>query len=152
VSYAADSSSALCAASGYDLAGDTGRRWARGAPGDTGYAWLSITVLDTADAADEWGQPSAPGSFQRADPPGTLHALRAESVSVHREVIQTAIVEVETARVSGGVTGLNRHPVLRAVWRVGDGRWVLAQGFATEPATLDTLRAMLRTVRVVDGT
>jgi hypothetical protein len=147
--YTPDSSVALCLAPGYAAAGQ-GRRWARGTVGDSSYAWLTVAVLDSAAAADEWGVPPALPSFRRPTDPGALHATRADSVAVSRESIGGRAVEVETALVSGGQAGLRRHPALRAVWPLPGGRWALAQGFAERPAELQTLGAMLRTARLAE--
>src|SRR5688572_10270710 len=83
---APDFSVALCLAPGFAPAGE-GRRWARGEVPDADYAWLSIAVLDSAEAVREWGRPPVPRSFRVPDPPGALHTLRAESVVVHDERI-----------------------------------------------------------------
>jgi hypothetical protein len=145
-----DAAVVLCLAPGYEPAG-RGTRWARGAPTDSGYAWLTVTVLDAAAAATEWGSPPAPRSWRTPPAPGALHPVVAESVVVRREQIDGQSTEVETALVTGGFAGMRQQPALRAVWRLRGDRWVLAQGLADAPRELAILRAMLRTVRVRGG-
>lgn len=146
--FSRDSTVALCAFPGYRLATSTGRLWARGSPTDSSYAWLTVAVLDSSEAASEWGTPPRPGSLRSSEPPTTIHRLTAESVAVHPETVDGRSVRVETGRVTGGFAGWRRKPMLRAAWPLGDGRWVLAQGQAPDTRTLDTLRIMLRSVRV----
>ena len=143
-----DSVAAICLLPGFSKVGDSGGMWARGTVSDSGYAWLHLAVLDSARAAEEWGVPPVPRSFRQPDPPDFIHAVRTESVAVHAERIQGRLVEVETALVSGGVQGARRQPSLRAAWPIDGGRWMLVQSQATVPATLDSMRVMVRTVRV----
>lgn len=145
-----DSAVVLCLPPGYKPAG-RGTRWARGAPTDSGYAWLTVKVLDAAAAAMEWGSPPAPRNWRTPPQPGALHPVVAESVVVYREQIDGQSTEVETALVTGGFAAMRRQPALRSVWRLPGDRWVLAQGFAEAPGELAILRAMLRTVRVRGG-
>ena len=147
-----DSTIALCLAPGFASTGE-GRRWARGKVGDSSYAWLTVVILDSVEAEDEWGSPPVPRSFRAASPPaGTIHALTAESIAVYRDTVDGQPVEVETALISGGFADLRRQPAIRAAWRLPSGRWVLAQGLADRPAEIDILRAMLRTVKLAaDG-
>ena len=149
-----DSAAAFCLAPGYaPVPGSlgVGMRWARGAPGDSGYAFLSVDVLDSAAAALEWGTPPRPKPFGVPRDSTALHALAAESVTVHRERIDRWDVEVETAFISGGQVGFRRQPALRAVWPVAGGRWVLVQGFASTPDELAMHLAMLHTLHVTGG-
>ena len=142
----ADSGVALCLPPRF-RAVDPARRWARGEPGDSDFASLSVAVLDSAEAVSEWGAPPRPGTLR--DPVDTtrLHAVRAESVTVGLMPVDGKNIEVETARISGGI-GMHRQPYLRAVWRLPSGRWALTQGFATNPRDLELLRSMLGTVRL----
>jgi len=106
-----DSAAAFCLAPGYaPVPGSlgVGIGWARGAPGDSDYAFLSVDVLDSAAAALKWGTPPRPKPF------GVPRA----------------------AFISGGPVGFRRQPALRAVWPVAGGRWVLVQGFASTPDEL----------------
>ncbi len=146
VTFTPDSAAALCLPPSYQ-AREGSRLWARGTVEDAGYAWLSVAVLDSSAAADEWGVPPQPRSFRRRDPPGVLHAITAESVTVHREVVETRPVDVEIALISGGAMGASRQPALRAAWPLEGGRWVLVQGQSANPAMLDSLRGLLRTIR-----
>ena len=93
-----DGAVALCIAPGYAPQGDSAR-WARGSVGDTAYAWLSVRVLDSAEAALEWGTPPHPASFRAPYDSTVLHAIRPESVVVRRERLDGAAVEVETGRI-----------------------------------------------------
>ena len=142
-----DGTVALCVAPGYVPRGDSAR-WERGGVGDTTYAWLSVRVLDSTEAAEEWGTPPHPTNFRAPYDSTVIHALSAESVVVRRERLDGAAVEVEAARISGGVAGLRRQPAIRAVWPLAGGHWALAQGFSVQPNELATLEAMLRTVRI----
>ena len=146
-SLSSDSSLALCAAPGYRPAGDAAR-WTRSAVGDSNYAWVSVTLLDSAEAARTWGTPPQPRTFRYNDPPGTLHGISAESVSVRRGHVAGVDVEFEIARITGGQLGFHGQPAMRAAGPIGDGRWLLAQGFAERPAELETLIGMLQTAEL----
>ncbi len=54
----------------------------------------------------------------------------------------------ETGRISGGLAELQRRPVFVSGWIIAGNRRGFAQGWAALPLTLDTLRQMLRTVRL----
>jgi len=55
----------------------------------------------------------------------------------------------EIGLASGGVADLHRRPVMASGWVVSNTRRGFAQGWTALPATLDTLRQMLRTVQVL---
>ena len=148
MAFIGDSAAAICLLPRFAKLGDSESAWARGTVSDAGYAWLSLVVLDSARAADEWGVPPVPRSFRRPDPPDVIHAMHADSVTVHTERIEGRLVEIETGLLSGGVQGARRQPSLRAAWPIDGGRWVLVQAQATAAATVDSMRAMVRTVRV----
>lgn len=142
-----DGAVAICLAPGFTPRGDS-TRWARGQVGDSAYAWLSVRVLDSATAAEEWGTPPRPTTFRAPMDSMRTDAVRAESVVVRSARVDGTLIEVETARVSGGVAGLRRQPAIRAAWRVAGGRWVLAQGVSDQVTGLAALQAMLQTVHV----
>ena len=54
----------------------------------------------------------------------------------------------EIGLATGGLAGLTRRPVMVSGWVVSKERRGFAQGWTAQPATLDTLRLMLRTVRL----
>jgi len=147
VDFTTDSTAALCLLPGFTKRGDSGGLWARGAVADADYAWVRVAVLDPATGTELWGTRPSPPSFRRPDPPDVIHALRVDSVVVHRETIEDRLVEIETALVSGGFDGARRQPALQAIWWT-QRAWVVVQARAASPTTIDSLRAMARTVHV----
>jgi len=72
----------------------------------------------------------------------------ADSVVGHDDSLPDAVVHVQTGLVTGGLQGETRVPTLTGGGRAHDQRRVFVFGAATTGATLDTLRRMLRTVRL----
>jgi hypothetical protein len=124
--------------------------WKRGRPGDSTYAWIATDVLDSAAAALEWGVPPRPTSLRVNDPSDGTDQVRADSVVSHPMVIDGRTVDVETALLSGGFAGMQRQPHVRAVWPVGDGRWVIVQGEARTPQQVDVLRGFIPSFQLLD--
>ena len=151
VAFTVDSIAAICLLPEFARLGDGQDAWVRGRVSDPGYAWIDLSVLDSAEAAHEWGVPPVPRSFREPDPPDVIHAFSADSVTVHAEHIDGRRVELETGLVSGGAHGASRQPALRAAWPIDGGRWVLVQGQASALGTVDSMRAMVRTVRVAQA-
>jgi hypothetical protein len=141
----ADSSFGLCLPAGFERlhpdASPGADAWRRGTPEASGYAWLTVQVLDSAAAAGEWGVPPTPPSFRDRSAPGMVDATSAESVGVHRTMVGGRAVDIESALLTGGVSGVRRQLALRAVWAEGDGRWVIVQGRGNSAAAVDSLRA-----------
>jgi hypothetical protein len=128
---------------------DIGRdAWTRGAPGAGSYAYLSLHVLDSAEAAHEWGVPPRPRPLRESDGPDAVDGVTTDSVVSHRTNIGGRAVDVETGLITGGFNGMHRQPHVRAVWPVGDGRWVIIQGQSKSPQTVDSLRAVISSVQV----
>jgi hypothetical protein len=72
----------------------------------------------------------------------------ADSVTVHRDTIGAVAARFEVGLVSGGVAGFQRHPALVGGWIAPSGVRVVVAGFTEVSATLDTLRAMIQTLRI----
>lgn len=151
--WGADSAVAVCLAPGFAAAPGSRdgahQRWVRplaaGQP-QVGLAngdWLSVS-LDTAAAASEpWPPRLASG------PTCSVDCATADSVAAHRDKLDGgAEAQVEAGLISGGMPGFRRQPALVAGWVTPGGTRVWVNGMAAHPGTLDTLRAMLRTVRV----
>jgi hypothetical protein len=126
---------------------DSAQWWARGNPIDPHFAFFSLDILDSAQAAHEWGSPVRPRRLRDPVDSTQLHAVFAESVAIHTLAVDGRSIVVEIARLSGGI-GFHRQPFLRAVWQLPGSRWVLAQGWATKAKDLDLIRGMLSTVRM----
>jgi hypothetical protein len=125
--------------------------WRRGEPGDSTYAWISAHVLDSAAAADEWGVPPRPKSLRENEPTDFPDKVTAHGVQSHSMLIDGRTVDVETALLSGGVAGMRRTPHFRAVWPLGDGRWAIVQGQASNPEQVDTLRRLIASFQVLNA-
>lgn len=151
----ADSTTGLCLPSDFARARPEGNivsdAWKRGKPGDSTYAWISTHVLDSAAAALEWGVPPRPTSLRVNDPSDGTDQVTADSVVSHPMVIDGRKVDVETALLSGGFAGMQRQPHVRAVWPVGDGRWVIVQGQARSPQQVDVLRGFIPSFQLLDA-
>jgi hypothetical protein len=149
---ARDSSAGLCLPAGFQRLRpdvDIGRdAWKRGAPGAVSYAWISIHVLDSVEAAREWGVPPRPRPLRESDEPDAVDRVTTDSVVSHRTNIGGRAVDVETGLLTGGWNGMHRQPHVRAVWPVGDGRWVSVQGGGRTPQAVDSLRAVVSSVQV----
>jgi len=142
-----DSLVSLCVPPGFART-SSGHRWARGTAGQSDYLWLTVSVLDSADAISEWGSPPKPSSMRVPGDSSVPDFVRAESVVVHYDTVDGRLVAVETGLLTGGVVGFYRAPAIRTAWQLPRGRWGLAQGFAERPGQLDTIRAMTQTIHV----
>jgi hypothetical protein len=114
---------------------------------DSGFAFFSLDILDSALATFEWGSPVRPRSFRDPVDSTRLEVVIPESVAIRTLSVDGYLVQVETALLTGGI-GLHRLPFLHAVWPLPGSRWVLAQGWAKKARNLDLIRDMLSTVRV----
>lgn len=122
--------------------------WKRGSPSDSTYAWISIHVLDSLEASREFGSPPRPRMLRDPEPPQVVDGVRADSVVSHSMTIDTRSVDVETALVSGGVSGMRRQPQFRAALPLGHSHWIIITGQAESAAHLDTLRESLASLRI----
>jgi hypothetical protein len=142
--WTADKSVALCIPS--DFVSAYPDAWGRPQPNRGFSDFLSVKLLS-------WPQDSAFVSWppHLASPADCFaDCAIADSVVVHRDTIAGIEVSTEVGLISGGEPGFRKHPFLRVGWIVSTRSRAFAQGWATHPATLDTLRAMLRTVRIAD--
>jgi hypothetical protein len=144
-SHSADSTVALCAPPQF-RAGDDFPRWARGDATDSNFAVLSLHVLDSTAAAREWGPRARPRRFSEPTDTTQLHAVRADSVVNRIQSVDGRQVEVETARLTGGI-GFSNQAALLAFWWLPNGHLVLVQGLVSQPEDLEVLRAMVETLR-----
>src|SRR5258707_6189186 len=79
---------------------DSARWWARGEPIDSNYASFSLDILDSAQAAVEWGSPVRPRSFRDPVDSTRLHAVFAESVATRTLAVDGRSIQDETAPLS----------------------------------------------------
>lgn len=126
---------------------DSAGWWARGRATDSDFATLSIDIFDSAKAADEWGSHVRPRSLRDPVDSTELEAVFAESVATRSLTVDGKSIEVETARLSGGI-GFHRQPFLRGVWHLPGSRWALAQGWASRARDLNLIRDILGTLRM----
>jgi hypothetical protein len=83
-----------------------------------------------------------------SDPECQADCITVDSSAIHTDRWSGMEAHTETGRISGGLAGLQRRPVFVSGWVIASDRRGFAQGWATLPTTLDTLRQTLRTVRV----
>jgi len=134
-----DSAFRLCVPPGYEAGGRDVRAWVReGAEG------LSTGIgIRLAAAPDDYNFPRSLEAWNLRR--SCVDCSRAESLHVVIDSVGTHAVPSQTAILTGGE---HDGPALFASWQVASGQWVLVQGWAASRAGLDTMRAMLRTVRV----
>lgn len=140
-----DSAASICLPSDFERSSRSG--WHRGSVDDSAYAFISLVVLDSVEAAQVWGTPPRPPGFRDAYDSTVLHAVRHDSVASHMRSIDRRAVEIQTARATGG-NFFRNQPVLRATWPATEGRWVLAQGWTTRGRDLALLDSLVTTVRI----
>jgi hypothetical protein len=103
------------------------------------------------EAAEEASGDRWPPTLRLLEPCDQLpDCVTADSVVAHHDTVAGQLVQVETALMSGGALGLERHPHLVAWWETADRRRVHVTGLANAPGTLDTLRAALGTLQLVE--
>lgn len=143
--WTADSSLSLCVEPGFARA-DV-HSWQRLDPtaGAEPRDFFSVEIV-------AWPEDSA---SLRTWPPrlGSAVGCKADCITADSSAVQTdtwagAEAHTETGLISGGLADLRRRPVFVSGWIVSAKRRGFAQGWAALPVTLDTLRQMLRTVRV----
>jgi hypothetical protein len=143
--WTADSTLSLCIAPGF-LQSEA-HSWQRLDPsqGADPQDFFSVEVIrwpDDSVSLRHW--PPRLGS----DPDCRADCITVDSMASHSDRWAGNEAATETGRISGGLAGLQRRPVFVSGWIVASDRRGFAQGWATVPMTLDTLRQMLRTVRV----
>ncbi len=141
----ADSSITLCLAPGFSrLDAHTWQR-SSAATGEDLADFFSVELLDwPADSASvrAWPPRLSSNDSCQAD------CITVDSSTVHQDQWSGFDAHTETGRASGGIAGLSRRPVMASGWIVSSTRRGFAQGWTALPATLDTLRQMLRTVHI----
>ena len=145
-SWTADSTLSLCAAPGFIQS--EAHSWQRLDPaqGPDPQDFFSVEVISwPADSAVLRHWPPRLGS----DPDCRADCITVDSFAAHAERARGMEAATETGRISGGLAGLQRRPAFVSGWIIASDRRGFAQGWATLPITLDTLRQMLRSVRVV---
>lgn len=145
--WSADSIVALCLPPDFRRDRERSARWQRewrpGAPvrDDISVAVDSVAAWARGDVSDHWPPTLVRGPCVYAD------CVTSDSLVTHTDTVGGAPVRVETARLTGGAVGMRRVPMLAAGWALG-ARRVRVGALAERPATLDTLRMALRTLRV----
>jgi hypothetical protein len=106
---------------------------------------LSVVLLRwPEDSASLHGWPP-----HLASPPACLaDCATVDSLSVHSDQVADMEARTEVGLVSGGMPGFRRQPMLRVGWEQSARRRGVAQGWAANAATLDTLRLAVRTLRI----
>ena len=143
--WTADSSIALCTPAGFAPLDD--HTWQRPSPttGEDLADFFSVELLrwpDDSAAVRGWPPRLASLPSCRAD------CITVDSSSTYRDQWGDFDAHTEVGLASGGVADLQRRPVMASGWIVSSARRGFAQGWTAMPATLDTLRQMLRTIRI----
>jgi hypothetical protein len=141
----ADSSLSLCLAPAF-VQSDA-HSWQRLDParGADPQDFFSVEVIRwPADSASLRHWPPRLGS----DPECRADCITVDSADTQTDRWDGMEAQTETGRISGGLAGLQGRPVFVSGWIIAGDRRGFAQGWATLPVTLDTLRQMLRTVHV----
>ena len=141
----ADLSMALCIPSALQRrrVSDDEAIWERSDATSPEHVWLSIDVNADPATEDPWPPHLAGRSSCLVD------CVTVDSVVQHVDTLAGSVVQVETGLVSGGEPGLRRQPSLTAGWTTPTASRVWVFGLAAHGATLDTLRAALRTLTVI---
>ena len=140
--WSADSLIALCVPPDF-VAGNTGG-WGRHGVGTSFVDFLSLELVTWSRDSASFGQwpphiASGPNCF--AD------CATADSVVLRADTIAGFQVRVESGLASGGEQGWRKQPFLVVGWTVNDSLRAYGYAWARHPATIDTLRALLGTVR-----
>ncbi|HEV8198166.1 MAG TPA: hypothetical protein VGP87_16100 [Gemmatimonadales bacterium] len=141
----ADSTLTLCLAPGFTRL--DAHTWQRSSPstGEDLADFFSVELLDwPADSASVRGWPPQMASSDSCQ----ADCITVDSADVHQDQWSGFDAHTETGLASGGLAGLSRRPVMASAWIISATRRGFAQGWSALPATLDTLRQMLRTVHV----
>jgi hypothetical protein len=143
--WTADSSIALCTPPGFVPLDD--HTWQRPSPttGEDLADFFSVELLrwpDDSAAVRGWPPRLASLPSCRAD------CITVDSSFTYRDRWGDFDAHTDVGLASGGVADLKRRPVMASGWIVSNDRRGFAQGWTAMAATLDTLRQMLRTVRI----
>lgn len=116
--------------------------WQRpaGGPGDSD--WVAVALVKDSAGHEAWPPPLSSAAGCLTD------CYTVDSSVVHTDTIAGTAVRIETGLVSGGNEGAHGAPRLVGGWETPGRTRVLLVGAARVAATLDTLRAMLRTLEV----
>ena len=138
-----DSAAALCLPPGWRRLGDYRFGTPRAdSPVDD---WFTLHVLAwPAESASISGWPPR----LESTPSCQLHCSTAENVRVYLDTIDARVARIETGIVTGGNPSLHRKPMLKFGWVVNDDYRVFGLAIVEHPASLDTVRRVLRSVRV----
>jgi len=71
-----------------------------------------------------------------------------DSLTLHVDTVAGVAGNVYVGLFTGGFAGVQRKPRLSAGWELPDERRLEARAFSEVPATLDTIRMALRTIRI----
>lgn len=110
------------------------------APGDSD--WVAVVFATDSTEHPTWPPPLASAAGCQTD------CYTVDSNVVHTDTIAGFTVRVETGLVTGGFEGATRAPRLVGGWIAPDRIRIMVVGAARVAATLDTLRAVLRTVEI----
>ncbi len=141
----ADSSITLCLAPGFARLDE--HTWQRSSPatGEDLADFFSVELLEwPADSASVRGWPPRLSSSDTCQ----ADCITVDSTATYQDRWSGFDAHTETGRASGGIAGLSRRPVMASGWIISGSRRGFAQGWSAQPATLDTLRQMLRTVHL----
>ena len=105
-------------------------------------AMISIDVRD--GVPEDYNFPRSLKAWTK--PRNCVDCVLATALQVVADTIGHRVVTIETAELGPGEAG--GGPALFASWQVGTGEWVMVVGRAEERANLNTLRAIVRTLRV----
>ena len=103
----------------------------------------SLAKWDRGEVTAHW-----PATLPPSGPCVYADCVTTDSLVGHIDNVGGRLVRVETGRLTGGAVGMRRQPALVAGWDVAAARRVYVSVLADEPATLDTLRTALHTLRL----
>jgi hypothetical protein len=107
--------------------------------------WASVLSIDVRGAVPEdYNFPRSLKAWMKARPCADCRV--AKSLVVVTDTVGPRIVPIQTAVLSDGEGA--GGSALFASWQVATGEWVMVQGRSEQRTSLDTLRAILRTLRV----
>ena len=139
--WSADSTMALCLPPGFSPHGENA--WGRpSAAGGLPVDFLTVARLPSAAAVTDIAFGLASDSTCVAD------CMAVDSLRAHLDTVAGNVTRTETGLVTGGFAGLRRKPTVQISWAVSPDEHGFAQGWAANPATLDTLRQAVRTLRL----
>lgn len=141
----ADTTVVFCAPPGFRA--ERPDRWRRAAPDPLTGDWFSLAALTwPADSAfaGRWPPRLASGPTCLAD------CATADSIVVFADSVARGVARGETGRVSGGMPGFRRQPMLVWGWEGGGSRRLHVTALASTPATLDSIRHGFQRMVVVE--